>query len=299
MKKTLLLIAAALISVASFGQTVTKVSSDGSNNTFKLPSNSHVYAIFKFNDGMKKAIGIDDTQYTYIGEDAEQGRNLWNWQSTAKTPGGPQSAAPNKDSFGQVAQFYNMAGATGWSGWGLNIDKSHPIDLSQMFDPNAADAEKWGFHFAIKQTKRSANSTPTVTITDGDGHTAEFKFGTGNGELNVPADGNWYSVDINCFDLLDLYGVDFSTPANKTYSDKNLFTFSWGASPDDFCVDYAAFFYGPGNQSTGIETINDNHNPKSSGINSNNVYTLSGQRVSENDLAPGIYIKNGKKFIKK
>lgn len=54
MKKTLLLLAAALISASVFSQTVTKVSADGSDNTFKLPANSHAYAIFKLNDGMKE-----------------------------------------------------------------------------------------------------------------------------------------------------------------------------------------------------------------------------------------------------
>ena len=36
MKKTLLLLTAALISASAFSQTVTKVSADGSDNTFKL-----------------------------------------------------------------------------------------------------------------------------------------------------------------------------------------------------------------------------------------------------------------------
>lgn len=293
MKKISLLAAVVLFSTAAFSQTVTKVSPDGSDNPFKLPANSHVYAIFKMNDGMKAALGIDDSHYTYIGEDSDQGRNLWNWQSTASQPGGPQPPQAYKNSFGQPAQLYHMAGASGWSGWGLNVAKSAPIDLSTMFDPLSDDADKYGFHFAVRQTHRSKGTTPTISITDGAGHTAEFKFGTGKGQINVPADGNWYSIDISCFDLLDLYGVDFSTSANKRYSDKNLFTFTWGGAPDDMFIDFATFFYGPGSTSTGIKEITNSDKTVSDAP----IYNLSGQRVSS--PSHGIYIQNGKKYIHK
>lgn len=299
MKKTLLILAAALFSATAFSQTVTKINADGSNNTFKLPKDSHVYAFFKLSDGVKQKLGIDDAHYTYIGEEPSEGRNLWNWRSDAQNPGGPKDAT-GKDSFSETGQYFDMQGADGWSGWGLNVDAKHPIDLSKMYDSNSDDAEtKAGLYFAVRQTHRSIGSTPTITITDGDGNEGKFVLGKTTGlksdelGLNIPADGNWYSVTISAYDLLDLVGVDFSTPANKTYSDKNLFTFAWAGAPDDFGLDYAAFIYGPGEPTTGISEIKTD---KAADANAP-IYNLAGQRVS--NPTHGIFIQNGKKFIKK
>ena len=297
MKKTLLLISMALVSATSFGQTVTNCGADGSKNTFKVPAGSHVYAILKdFGDNatLLQAIGTDKAHYTNYGEDAAAGRNLWNWQISATNPGGPNtSSMPGKDSFGVMAQYYNMKGATGWSGWGLNVGKSNPIDLSTIFNLDDEDAaQNAGLYFAIKQTRRGTVN-PWISITDGNGTEARFEVGK---NINVPADGNWYSVNISAQDLADIYGVDFTTPANKTYSDKNLFSFGWGGSPDDFQIDYAAFLYSAGTGTTGIKSIKKS---ESKNLNSDVVYNISGQRVDSKSLVPGLYIKNGKKFIKK
>jgi len=282
MKRHLLLAATMLFCFVASAQTITKISADGSGNPFTLPKGSHVYGLFKMPNTCK-ALGVDDAHFTYIGEDAAEGRNLWNWQSTAKTPGGPQSPAGENNSFGQPAEFYKMAGATGWSGWGLNVGKNNPIDLSGI-------TSDFSFHFAVKQISRKG-SAPVVCLYDGEGNEAKFEIGTGRGQLNIPADGNWYSVDISCADLLDIYGVDFSTAANKTYKDLNLFTFTWGASPDGLYIDKAAFFYGPG-EATGIKNVQ-----KNSKASNGNVYNLSGQRI--NKINHGIFIQNGRKFIAK
>jgi hypothetical protein len=258
-------------------QTVINAGEEGVNNPYikknPIKSTDHVYAVY-LGDESRAALGITDAQYTYIGTDATAGRPLYNWD-------GQSSIAENSDinSYGVMGENLKfVAGAAGWSGWGENVAKANPIDLSGI-------TSDYTLHFSIRTTKMDAGGDFAIGLADGNGKEAKIDLT----KLSIAADGSWYNVDITGEKLLDLYGLDFSTAANKTYADKNLVWWLFGAQGNNMQMD-SFFFYGPAVTSgiTNVET-----SAKNSGV----LYNLAGQRVAAG--TKGLLIQNGRKVIMK
>lgn len=269
-----------MISTTAFAQTLTNVGSEGEDNTFSLPKDSKVYMFYKAGDETNAKLGIDETDatsYVYLGPAAEDGRPfyLWDGGSSVSTIEGFNSHGV----LGEGSRF--TAGTVGWSGWGVNVNNDPTANngITGTVDLSGITTD-YKFHAAIKVIKKDGDIDLYIT----DGNKTEFHF-TKN--LSIPADENWYTIDMSMQDIQDLYGLDFSK--DTKYTDLNTLCFVWGNGTIE--VDNV-FFYGP-KTSTGIESINADASEKAD----NAYYNLAGQRVNKN--TKGILIHKGKKIAVK
>lgn len=272
MKKTLLFVAAALLSSASFAQTVTNVGEEGENNKLSIPSGNKVYQFYKAGDETNALLGIneeDATAYMYVGPNEEALIHFYQWDgsSTVTTIEGMNSHGV----LGEGSQF--NPGTAGWTGWGVNVDKDTSIDLSGI-------TTDYTFHAGIKRVTEDAALDFYIV----DGNETEFHF-TKN--ITIPADGNWYSVDMSMQDIQDQFGLDFS--GSKNYTNLNTLCFLWGAT-GTVQVDNV-MFYGP-KTSTGISTV-----ANAEAVADNAYYNIAGQRVAKG--TKGLLIHQGKKILVK
>ena len=286
MKKTLLFIAAAMMSAASFAQDDVKVSM-ADENPFKFSADESYVTIF-LGDETKTTAGLDDANFIYFGPDGDNGRNLWVWGDTF---GWPEKNDLN--SFGVPGDYMSVSVLNvGWSGLGYNIAKDNPVNLS-FIDSN------WAFHMAVKTTYKGAID---FKLTDANGMEAAIALGAEPYESDAPIadfprDGEWYNIDIPMSYFEDQFEFTFEDATN--YADKNYFVVLAGGV-EGTVVDYdAVFFHGPKvdadiiNQVPEADAINGIKVTKAS---DNAIYDLTGRRVA--NATKGIYIQNGKKFIK-
>lgn len=275
MKKFTSIFAAALLcgSMSAFAQDDVRVTPSIDENTFEpsfqFDADSHYYTIYL--DEETQAANLSDDQVTYIGADAEAGRNLWIWAGTSSfvDPTGTNS-------FNVPGNYMTYhVGTDGWSGLGYNIDKEHPVDLSGIND-------EYTFHMAVKST---SNEVFEFYLTDLNGHEANLVLGTKDYDGKDPIadfnrDGEWYNIDIPMTYLEDNFGFSFKGASN--YADKNILcVLAGGVEGTEISYD-AVFFYGP-KASTGVNNILNDVNTATK-----EVYTVNGTKVS------GDYAKNNK-----
>lgn len=286
MKKFTSIIAAALLcgSLSAAAQDV-KVTPAIDENTFEpafqFNKDYHYYTILL--DEETQAANLTDDQVTYIGADAEAGRNLWIWATSSSfvDPTGTNS-------FNVPGNYITYrVGTDGWSGIGYNVAKDSPIDLSGITD-------EYTFHMAVKST---SNEVFEFYLTDLNGHEANLVLGTKAYDDKEPIadfnrDGEWYNIDIPMTYLEDNFGFSFKGASN--YADKNLLcVLAGGVEGTEISYD-AVFFYGP-KTSTGVNNVLTNNTA------AKEMYTVNGTKVSS-DYAKankGIYVvKQGNKVSK-
>ena len=280
MKKLFTLVVLFAATLAVNAQTVTNAGEEGANNPYiksnPIKTTDHVYGVY-LGDESRAALGITDAQYTYIGADAEAGRPQYNWDTTS-------TIAENTDinSYGVTGENLKfVAGTSGWSGWGVNVSAATPIDLTGI-------TSNYKLHFSVRTTKMDAGGDFKIGMIEGvgqDGVGVLFDLS----KMGIAADGSWYNVDISCADLLDLYGLDFTTATYKTFAKKNLIWWLFGMKGNNLQMD-SFFFYGPPT-STGITNV------QTKAQNDDVLYNLAGQRVAKG--TKGILIQNGRKIVVK
>jgi hypothetical protein len=278
MKKLFTLAVLFAATLAVNAQTVTNAGEEGANNPYiksnPIKTTDHVYGVY-LGDESRAALGITDAQYTYIGTDATAGRPLYNWDGTS-------SIEENSDinSYGVMGESLKfVAGTSGWSGWGEAVNEANPIDLSGI-------TSDYTLHFSVRTTKMDAGGDFKICMIEGlgkDGVVFDLS------KLGVVADGSWYNVDITGADLLDLYGLDFTTATYKTFAKKNLIWWLFGVKGNNMQMD-SFFFYGP-TATTGITNVS------TKAQNADVLYNLAGQRVAKG--TKGILIQNGRKIVVK
>jgi hypothetical protein len=242
---------------------------------------------------------------TYVGPDADNGRNLWYWNGL--DAGDESYPRVDMEEGGYIA--VTVTGDGGWSGAGVNIAEDTPMDLSSF-------SEDTHFHLAY-MTSGTAPSSIGLIIIDN----AKIALGNSfddNGDIYPAvapaANDDWQGLDITFGQIKKLY-TSFTMPTNLSSWSGNIF--SWlggGVAGTTFAFD-AVFFYST--TEAGIESVAANAADATfvvtnktlnvQGGNGVELYNLGGQLVKSTNgsvlglesLQNGVYVaKSGNKVQK-
>lgn len=245
---------------------------------------------------------------TYIGPDADNGRNLWYWENTL-IPGDESYPRVDMAEGGYISVVVTNVG---WSGAGLAIS-APGLDLSMLNDDTH-------FHLAYMTPTGNGPASIALIILDGDaGSPAKVALGDSfndNGAIfptiAPKITDDWQGIDITLGQLKKIYPT-FS-PADLNAWTGNLFSFlGGGVQGQSFAFD-AIYFYNT--TDAGVESVmaDDNidfvvtaNTINVTGAAGIKVYNLNGQLVKATagttlglgSLQPGVYVaKAGNKAQK-
>jgi hypothetical protein len=239
---------------------------------------------------------------TYIGPDANSGRNLYYWNGL--TAG--DTSTPRVDQEEGEYISVNINGEGGWSGAGINIADTNPVDLSNITDDTH-------FHLAY-MSPTTAPSSVALVIMEG----AKIALGTAyddNGttypSVAPTATSEWQGIDITIAQLKDL--CPSFAPTNLSSWNGNIFSWLAGGVANTSIAFDAVYFYNA--DASGVATVKaetsqfvvTGNTINVTGCNGIELYNLAGQMVKRtngctldiNGLNAGIYVAKTQNAVKK
>lgn len=245
---------------------------------------------------------------TYVGPDADNGRNLWYWENTF-APG--DESYPRVD-FEEGGYISVVVGTVGWSGAGVAVDNG--LDFSNFNDATH-------FHMAyMTPTGNGPASVAVILLDGGDKGSAPAKFALGtafddNGAIfptiGATISDDWQGLDVTLGDLKKIWpSFDLQ---NKSSWTGNLFSWLGGGVTGQTMAFDAIYFYNTGDSGVegvdaeGVDFIVTDRTVNVCGAMGIELFDMAGRLVKKSsgsvlgiqDLGQGVYVARAAGKVKK